>query len=329
MIQNEINSVDLKTSESNTATEITFDIDKGLSSKLKSISSKYLYDDLGSTIFQQIMNMAEYYPTASEFEILAMQSDKISEALAFKSTFNIVELGAGDGIKTRQLLKHLLSKNIDFIYVPIDISEKAISDLKANMLEALPELRIKPLVGDYFTMLQEVSKTGLPSLYLFLGSNIGNYQPKATVELLNQFHEAMETDDKILIGFDLQKHPKVIRLAYDDPHGITKSFNMNLLNRLNKELDANFQLNQFDFYCHYDPITGEVRSYLVSLKDQQVFSKKLKKTYSFHQNELIWTELSRKYTIEQIEQIATENHFRQVAHFLDCKHYFVDSLWVK
>ncbi len=329
MFDNKIISEVIETKQPATNIQTAEELNKGLMADLKYISSKFLYDDIGSTIFKEIMNMPEYYPTACEFEILAMQSDKIAEKLNFTSTFNIVELGAGDGIKTRQLLKYLLAQEIDFVYIPVDISQKAINDLKLNMLEALPELNIKPMVGDYFQMMKEIAKTGMPSLFLFLGSNIGNYQPKATNELLSAFYDVMDVDDKILIGFDLQKNPKIIRLAYDDPYGITKSFNMNLLSRLNKELGTNFQTKQFDFYCYYDPIEGEVKSYLVSLKEQQVYSSTCNQTYHFYQNELIWTELSRKYTLGQINELANENKFHMNFNFLDCKHYFADSLWSK
>ncbi|CAG5017373.1 Histidine N-alpha-methyltransferase [Dyadobacter sp. CECT 9275] len=308
---------------------LAVEIDHGLSADLKFISSKFLYDDTGSSIFRKIMQMKEYYPTACEFEILSLQSAQIIDSLNFGRPFNIVEFGAGDGIKTRQLLKKLLETGIDFTYVPIDISEQALADLQENMIEALPELKMKPLAGDYFSMFHAISDAATPNLFLFLGSNIGNYPAEAASELLSSFYAAMSSGDKLLIGFDLQKNPKVIRNAYDDPHGITKAFNLNLLTRINRELQANFQVSQFDFYCHYDPISGEVKSYLVSLVAQKVWIQALGKEFSFQQNELIWTELSQKYTFEQINSLAKENGFIVNHNFLDCRHYFTDSLWEK
>ncbi|MCF0054674.1 L-histidine N(alpha)-methyltransferase [Dyadobacter sp. CY356] len=305
------------------------DIDDGLSAPLKNISSKYFYDDLGSVIFQDIMNMPEYYPTPCEFEILSLQGQDIIKKLDFNEPFNIVEFGAGDGIKTRQLLKKLLENQVDFTYVPIDISQKAIEELEANMLGYLPGLKIKSIVGNYFSVIEELTEMEQPGLFLFLGSNIGNYQEQEASELLGQFNNHMKSGDKILIGFDLQKNPATIRNAYDDSQGITKAFNMNLLQRMNRELGANFKKEFFDFYSHYNPINGEVRSYLVSLKQQEVYISRIDKTYSFRQNELIWTELSKKYTIAEIENLATNNGFELIEHFLDCKHYFTDSLWTK
>ena len=305
------------------------DIHEGLTASFKNISSKYFYDDLGSVIFQDIMKMPEYYPTPCEFEILSLQGEEILRKLNFDEPFNIIEFGAGDGIKTRQLLKKLMENQVDFTYVPIDISQKAIEELEANMLDYLPGLKIKSLVGNYFSMMEDLFALQEPGLFLFLGSNIGNYQDPEANDLLGQFYQHMKTGDKLLIGFDLQKNPAVIRDAYDDSQGITKAFNMNLLQRINKELGGNFKKEFFDFYSHYNPVNGEVRSYLVSLKQQEVYIANLEKSYSFRQNELIWTELSKKYTLSEIENLASSNGFELIENFLDCKHYFTDSLWTK
>ena len=305
------------------------DIDEGITAPFKNISSKYFYDDLGSVIFQDIMKMPEYYPTPCEFEILSLQGEDILQKLNFNEPFNIIEFGAGDGIKTRQLLKKLIENQVDFTYVPIDISQKAIDELEANMLDYLPGLKIKSLVGNYFSMMEELFSLQEPGLFLFLGSNIGNYQDQEANDLLTQFYQHMKTGDKLLIGFDLQKNPAVIRDAYDDSQGITKAFNMNLLQRINNELGGNFKKEFFDFYSHYNPVNGEVRSYLVSLKQQEVYIANMDKSYNFRQNELIWTELSRKYTLSEIEKLASNNGFELIRNFLDCKHYFTDSLWTK
>jgi L-histidine N-alpha-methyltransferase len=305
------------------------DVHRGLSAPLKHISSKYFYDDIGSGIFQDIMKMPEYYPTACEFEILSLQGEQIINRLRFQEPFNIVEFGAGDGIKTRQLLKKLVSNGTDFSYVPIDISKKAIEELEANMLHHLPDLKMNSKIGNYFSMIEELAASHTPSLYLFLGGNIGNYEVNEVNGLLTQFNQSMRPGDKLLTGFDLQKNPATIRCAYDDPKGITKKFNINLLHRINRELGGNFKTNQFDFYSHYNPMNGEVRSYLVSLVAQRVHVQRMDKCYEFRQNELIWTELSKKYTLAEIESTAQQNGFQVVEHFLDCKHYFTDSLWEK
>ncbi len=305
------------------------DVIKGLTAEHKHLSSKYFYDDAGSRIFQEIMKMPEYYLTDSEFEILSLQAEQIYQALQFSGVFNIIELGAGDGFKTFKLLEYLQNKEIHFNYIPIDISQEAIDILTHRLKERLPNLNIRPKVGDYFEILNDEKQSSLPSLLLFLGGNIGNYIKEDAIELLQLFNQNMNIGDKLLIGFDLKKNPLIIRQAYFDPNGITKRFNMNLLLRMNREFEADFKIDDFDFYCQYDAITGEVKSYLVSLKKQSVSFKKLDKIIEFDQNELIWTELSKKYTTSEIEDLATSTGFKVNQHFLDCKHYFTDSLWKK
>jgi len=305
------------------------DVDDGLSASNKYLSSKYFYDDNGSRIFQEIMAMPEYYLTDAEFEILSLQSKQIIDALGFSQPFNIIELGAGDGLKTFKLLEFLVKSNIEFKYVPIDISQEAIDTLSNRLKERLPNLKIRPQVGDYFEILKVNRDSAYSSLLLFLGSNIGNYSNERSLELLGLFNDNMKLGDKLLIGMDLKKNPITIHNAYYDKYGITKRFNLNLLLRINRELDADFKVDDFDFYCHYNPDTGEVKSYIVSLRNQKVLIKKLNKTFNFTYNELIWTELSLKYSLEDISDLASKSGFFVQHNFLDCKHLFADSLWVK
>lgn len=305
------------------------DVLQGLSAEKKHLPSKYFYDINGSQIFQEIMHMPEYYLTNSEFEILSLQAKQIVDAVGFDQPFNIIELGAGDGFKTFKLLEYLVNHEIKFHYVPIDISQKAIDLLSNKLLERLPNLSIQAKRGDYFEMLHEVKETNTPSLLLFLGSNIGNYLKERANKLLELFRANMKKGDKLLIGFDLKKNPLIIQKAYMDDAGITKKFNLNLLLRINRELGGDFKIDDFDFYSYYNPDTGNVKSYIVSLRNQKVHIKELDKTFDFKYDELIWTELSKKYSLEEIEELAEDNKFSIQQNFLDCKHYFVDSLWEK
>ena len=305
------------------------DVLEGLSADEKYLSSKYFYDDNGSRIFQEIMHMPEYYLTDSEFEILSLQAKQIIDAIEFDQPFNIIELGAGDGFKTFKLLEYLVNHKIEFHYVPIDISQEAIDILSKKLKERLPNLSIQAKVGDYFQVLKELKQSATPSLLLFLGSNIGNYLDSQVDGLLQLFYESMKKGDKLLLGVDLKKNPLIIQKAYLDEAGITKKFNLNLLLRINRELDADFKIDDFDFYSYYNPENGEVKSYIVSLRNQKVAIKKLNTTIEFRYDELIWTELSKKYSLTQIEGLAHTNGFAITENFLDCKHYFVDSLWVK
>jgi dimethylhistidine N-methyltransferase len=310
--------------------EFANDVVKGLTSKNKHLSSKYFYDDIGSRIFQEIMNMPEYYLTDSEFEILSLQAKQIIDMVNFDEPFNIVELGAGDGFKTFKLLEYLVNNDIKFHYVPVDISQGAMDTLTKKLKDKLPKLSIHPRVGDYFEILsKENVQTNIPSLLLFLGSNIGNYSNKEAIKLLQLFNDNMKKGDALLLGVDVKKNPITIQNAYFDKHGITKRFNLNLLLRINKEFEGDFKVDDFDFYCHYDPISGDVKSYIVSLRNQKVVLKKLDVMFDFKYDELIWTELSKKYSLEEIDELAIKSNFKVKNHFLDCKHFFTDTLLIK
>jgi L-histidine Nalpha-methyltransferase len=302
------------------------DVDRGLSAARKYLSSVYFYDERGSRIFQEIMEMPTYYPTRTEFEILTQQALEIGKALNFPGGFNVIELGAGDGFKTLEFLDRLSQGGMNFRYFPVDVSEKAMAELLQRIEAKGRKWEVTPLVGDYFECLRKI-ESDLPSLFLFLGASIGNYTPAQCHVLLRRLHELMIPEDKLLIGFDLQKNPLMVHQAYFDPEGITKRFNLNLLARINRELGGNFQLDQFDFYSHYNPDNGEVKSYLVSLRPQTVYIGKLDKHFSFDRHEVIFTELSKKYSLQEIEEMAGETGFVVEKNFFDCQHYFVDSLW--
>jgi L-histidine Nalpha-methyltransferase len=305
------------------------DVHDGLSSSFKNLPSKYFYDDEGSRLFQKIMTLPEYYLTNCEYQILKSQSSSIYKALKFKAHFNIVELGAGDGSKTIELLNALTEAKANFTFIPVDISKEAISILDKKVKKVLPSIDIKSKVGDYFEVLEEIRTDKSPSLVLFLGSNIGNYAYAEAVELLKLIQEELRPNDKLLIGFDLKKNPNLIAPAYNDASGITKAFNINLLTRINRELGGDFNLEKFDFYSHYNPESGAVKSYLVSLEKQDVHLSEINKTYHFEKYELIYTELSKKYAISEIEELASKTGFVCSKHFMDSNNLFSDSLLSK
>lgn len=303
------------------------DVRAGLTAAEKYLPSKYFYDDRGSEIFTQIMAMDSYYPTSCEFEILSTQAADILKELEFKGAFNIVEFGSGDGTKTVELLKTFTQRKATFTYIPIDISEDALLNLQANIKTVLPELDIRPMAGDYFTLLPDLSKMGQPTLYLFLGGNIGNYDADQARELLGQFRDNMNHGDKLLVGIDLKKDPRIIQKAYDDEHGITKEFNLNLLARINRELEADIDISKFEFYPHYDPRSGHVESYIYSIAAQNFYSKVLDQQFHFSKNELIHTEISKKYDLNEIAALAEELELNVIKNFTDRRGYFSDSLW--
>jgi dimethylhistidine N-methyltransferase len=309
--------------------ELATDTLKGLSANPKYLLSKYFYDDLGSAIFQDIMHMPEYYLTNCEHEIFSAQKDELLKAFSNNSyKFNLVELGSGDGLKTKILLNHFYNKKTNFQYLPVDISQKAIDNLTQNLTKEIPGLVVKPKTGDYFHELQKLNSDNLiPKVIFFLGSNIGNFSDEETADFLGRLSAFTNSGDKVLIGFDLKKSPKVILKAYNDPHGHSRRFISNHLVRLNRELTANFNLSKFDHHVEYSPETGEVKSFLVSKSNQEVFIGALDQKFHFRNEEPVFMELSRKYTYETIGQLAADHGFKPVKNFTDSRNYFVDSLW--
>lgn len=301
---------------------------KGLHSSPKYLDSKYFYDKKGDELFQKIMASEEYYLTDSELEIFTTQTSQIADSLLKEDTqLDVIEFGAGDASKSSYLLKELLNRKAIGTYLPIDISANIIELLYNTLPIALPGLKIYGLNGEYFNMLSEATAISTNrKVVLFLGANIGNFKFNEMPEFCHTLHSKLSEGDLILIGFDLKKHPRKICDAYDDAQGYTRQFNLNLLTRINNELDANFDINQFDHYASYDPDNGACKSYLVSLKDQDVCIAEIN-IFHFKKNETIFMEISQKYSIDEIERTALKSGFTPVAYFFDSKNYFTDVLW--
>lgn len=304
------------------------DIRRGLTRSPKKLSSRYFYDERGDRLFQAIMDMPEYYLTNCEYEILTTYRAEICQPLLQRQPFEIIELGAGDGIKTRILLRHLLENGANFSYRPIDISQNALDGLEKALHTEMPQLSVQPLQGEYFQVLSNLKENDhLPKIVLFLGANIGNLDRLQARDFLRQLHDALNPGDYLLIGFDLKKDPAVILNAYNDAAGITAEFNLNLLRRINRELQADFDLSAFKHWESYNPATGETKSYIVSTQAQTVYIGALKLEISFEAWEAIDVELSLKYSRSEIEALAREAGFEQLATFGDARDYFVDTLW--
>ena len=305
------------------------DVDEGLSADAKFLSSRYFYDKTGDELFQKIMRMPEYYLTDCEYEIFDTQKKSLLEALEIDQHFDLVELGAGDGYKTRILLKYFL-EHADFEYIPIDISANALALLSRALLKEFPDLQVHPLNHEYFKALEELNAFDKsPKVILFLGSNIGNFTPDRADDFFHRLYQVMNVGDQIICGVDLKKDPNVILGAYDDETGITRDFNLNLLERINLELGGNFNTDNFLHYPTYDPQSGECRSYLMSKVQQRVEIKELGKSYLLDKYEAIHMETSRKYALREIEHLAEHNGFRVKHHFTDSRAFFADSLWIK
>lgn len=303
----------------------------GLEATEKYITSKFFYDDAGSRIFQKIMQMPEYYPTNCETEILENHKQSIGTLFCNNCcSVDLVELGAGDGQKTRILIRELLGRQVNFRYIPVDISKSAVEGLENSLQREFPMLTVEPLIGDYFRMLENLSETyPNPKVVMFLGSNLGNLNREQSISFLSNISRSMLDNDRFFIGLDLKKDPGVIRRAYDDPHGYTREFNLNLLVRLNRELGADFNTDHFIHAPSYDPADGAARSYLVSTEEQEVFFAALDKTILFEKGERIYTEMSQKYDLEMIADMAEKSGFEIVENFFDRRKYFINSIWKK
>ncbi|TGD79740.1 L-histidine N(alpha)-methyltransferase [Hymenobacter wooponensis] len=301
---------------------------EGLRKTFKTLSSMYFYDDEGSRLFQEIMALPEYYPTRTEYGLLLEHAAAICDALrpATGEPFYLLELGAGDGLKTKILLRHLLDTGAHFTYVPVDISTAALDGLSATLQAELPGLAVEPVVADYADALTLMASRPGRKAVLFLGSNIGNFLPNERQAFLRRLRQPLTSDDRLLIGFDLQKDPRRIRAAYDDTQGITAEFNLNLLRRLNRELAADFDLASWQHYTDYDPLTGAVRSFLVSTKAQTVHLAAISETVEFAAWEMIHTENSYKFTRSLIDALAADAGFTMQGFFTDAQDFFSDVI---
>lgn len=305
------------------------DVILGLNDSPKCINSKYFYDAEGDRLFQQIMDSPEYYLTRCEMEIFTQQSAAIAHAIAAEGdSFDVVELGAGDATKSTYLLKQLASRGYDFTYYPIDISQNVIDLLDAEMHIRIPGMKLHGLQGEYLNMIDEANKASTKrKVILFLGSNIGNFNVEYAHTFLNELHAKMNPGDLLLIGIDLKKNPHLIRAAYNDEAGVTRAFNLNLLRRMNRELDADFNVSSFSHYPTYNPINGACRSYLISLEEQEVHIGDV--TIKFEKNEPIYLELSQKYSISETQELARKTGFKTITDFTDSNEWFLNTLWMK
>ncbi|MEP1034744.1 L-histidine N(alpha)-methyltransferase [Ekhidna sp.] len=299
----------------------------GLKARNKFLSSKYFYDARGDELFQQIMKLDEYYLTRKEHEIFTTHKEAILQSIYDGETFRIIELGAGDGSKTKILLKHFLKQGIDFTYTPVDISGNVLEILETNLKAEMPDLKMESFQGDYFDALAQISTNPEKDVVFFLGSTIGNFTEEEAIGFMSKLRGFLKPSDMLFLGVDLKKDPSIILNAYNDHEGVTKEFNLNLLDRINDELEANFERDQFQHYPYYNPHTGECRSYLISKVEQEVVVAGEK--IHFRAWEAIFMEISKKYDAVQLEELAEKSGFKPLNGFHDQESWFADILWEK
>lgn len=294
------------------------EIIQGLRQSQKRISSKFFYDDEGDKIFQEIMNMPEYYLTNAEKEIFTEKGKQIANTIKDLHTeLNVIELGAGDGTKTMHLLEHLDAKEIKVKYFPVDISSDVLVTLENNIPASIQHIPTHPITSNFIDAIPLIGQIKGPKLVLFIGSTIGNFQIDFAQNLMSTLSKNLGKKDLLLLGTDIKKDPLRVRKAYDDPHGITRRFNFNLFKRFNREYGANFNEDDWYFYCNYNPLDGEVNSYLVSKKEQTVTFSELSTDFNFKAGEAVHTEISRKFDLENLEKIFEKSGFEIHSYLTD------------
>lgn len=302
---------------------------EGLRAPRAFLSSRFIYDERGSQLFQRIMALDEYYLTRAEYGILEREATALTDDFrAGGGPYELIELGAGDGTKTKLLLRAGLAAGAEFSYRPVDISADILAVLAGALREELPALRVEPIAQTYLEALAGLSREGGPAarrVVLFLGSNIGNFRLAEAREFCRAVVASLSPGDLFVVGVDLRKDPRRILAAYDDASGVTAEFNLNLLRRANRELGADFDLDAWAFYPLYDPASGEVRSYLYPRSPQRVRIDSIDFERSFAVGECIHTEVSRKYSRAEVDALVG----RPPARFLsDAEGLFADAVWV-
>ncbi len=280
------------------------DVLAGLAAARKSIPPKYFYDERGSQLFEQICELPEYYPTRTEMAIMERHVDEMVRLLG--PDVQLVEFGSGASVKTRLLVDRLEPS----LYVPIDISESALRDACKRLALMFPWLNISAVLADFTQPLKLPEFVGIPvrrrAVY-FPGSTIGNFTPDEALEFLNGVRGMVGPGGMLLIGVDLKKAKRVLDAAYDDAQGVTAAFNLNLLERINRELGGDFQVKRFRHKAFYDEAKGWIEMHLESLFSQ--FAHVGGQRFDFRPGETIHTEISCKYAVEEFQALAARARF--------------------
>lgn len=296
------------------------DVVEGLRAVPKTLPCKYFYDADGSRLFDDICELDEYYPTRTELAIMNDWVDEIAELLGER--FRLVEYGSGSSLKTRILLSRLTGLDA---YVPVDISRSHLLRSAKQLSVEYPHIPIIPVCADYTRSFQlpasplEETEHERNIVY-FPGSTIGNFHPWEARDFLARIAQQCGRGGGLLIGVDLKKSPDVLHAAYNDARGVTADFNLNLLDRINRELDGDFQLSRFAHNALYNIFLGRIEMHLVSLAKQSV--RVGGEIFRFDQGETIHTECSYKYTVDEFTELACAAGFEQVSVWTDPNQYF-------
>lgn len=305
------------------------EVKNGLERKKKKLNPKFFYDKRGSELFEQICVQPEYYLTITEYKIIIENINSLLQYYENKDIC-IIELGSGSSKKTKVLLNYFLKKQEGNLhYFPIDISQEMLYKSSLKLQSDLPQIINHPIASDYFEGIATVTKfiasqRNIPNnkLILFLGSSLGNFEPKGAITFLSKLRENIKKEDSLLIGFDLQKKKNILEAAYNDVEGITAKFNLNILERINKELNGEFDLENFEHLAYYNQVKNRIEMHILSKVKQKVKVNKLNQLFDFEKGETILTENSYKYTLKSIERLANNSNLRVERNFLDKNEWF-------
>ncbi|MBD0369973.1 MAG: L-histidine N(alpha)-methyltransferase [Pyrinomonadaceae bacterium] len=306
------------------------DVRAGLLSTPRKLFPKYFYDELGSQLFEAICLLPEYYLTRAENEIIERYAQEMAAEVPGHK--RLLEMGSGSASKTRRIIEAILEEQDELLYIPVDISATALETSARVLLQAYPRLSINAFAGDYYSGLKALgsshAQNGERTLALFLGSNIGNFDREGARTFLHALRSVLTDGDELLLGADLKKEREVLEAAYDDSLGVTAAFNLNLLSRINRELDADFDLRAFRHYARYDEEAGRIEMHLESLRSQVVRVARLDLELQFEDGERIHTENSYKYNMADLARLASETGFTLARTWYDSMKRFSSNLFV-
>jgi len=290
---------------------------QGLDKHPKTLPSKFFYDARGSELFEQITELDEYYPTRTELGILESARDEIAEVLGDRCA--LVEYGSGSGLKTRLLLESLRDPTG---YIPVEISQSALDQSVVALGAQFPRLDVEPVCADYTRPFQlpGLATTSKRRAVFFPGSTIGNFTPEQAIAFMGQMREHVGEGGAVVIGVDLKKDPARLHAAYNDSEGVTAAFNLNVLQRINETLGANFDLEKMAHYALYNPVAGRIEMHLVSLARQELRVGDAQ--FVLEEGETILTEYSYKYTVKQFGALAAKAGLERVRTWTDPEHLF-------
>jgi len=310
--------------DSNTAMDLDAfgaEVEAGLMAERKTLPCRFFYDEVGSELFEEICELSEYYLTRTEREILAAHADEIGRL--FDTPITLAELGSGSASKTRLLIEALLRAHGGLRYVPVDISKTMLEASSLELLGCYEALEIRAIASEYEVGLRHLRReTDRPKLIAWLGSTIGNFAPAEAATFLGRVRGAMSPSDRCLVGIDLRKDRAVLESAYDDEAGVTARFNINLLERINRELGGEFRVDRFSHRAVWDEQAGRVEMHLVSGSDQRVPIRDLDLEIEFRSGESIHTESSFKYSQSEIYALAAEAGLLVERRWLDGRSFF-------